>query len=151
MLTVQSGNQTAAQQQGRPTTPVAPQAPVALPPIPAGGGRLIVDKVGDRTVITSAALPPEVLPLATMAQETALGLVGLLAAMVIVGPFARLLAKRMGRQGEIAPVNAQNQITQQQLLQLQQAVDAMAVEVERISEAQRFQTKLLSEGRNSDR
>ncbi len=139
----------AAAQQGK--SPTAPQAPVALPPIPAGGGRLIIDKQGDRTVITSASLPPEVIPLTKMAEETALGLMGLLAAMVILGPFARVIARRMGHKADIAPAAAQNQLLNQQIAQLQSAVDAMAVEIERISEAQRFQTKLLSDGRNSDR
>jgi len=136
---------------GTPKAPTAPQAPVALPPIPAGGGRLIIDKQGDRTVITSAALPPEVLPIVGMAQETALGLMGLLAAMVILGPFARVIAKRMSHKADLAPAAAQNQLLNQQIAQLQQAVDTMSVEIERISESQRFQTKLLSEGRNSDR
>jgi len=143
----------AQQVQGKsaPQAPGTSQAPVALPPIPAGGGRLIIDKQGDRTVITSAALPPEVLPIVGMAQETALGLMGLLAAMVILGPFARVLAKRMGHKADLAPAAAQNQLLNQQIAQLQQAVDTMSVEIERISEAQRFQTKLLSEGRSSDR
>lgn len=34
----------------------------------------------------------------------------------------------------------------EQFAQLQQSVDAIAVEVERIAEAQRFSTKLLSDG-----
>lgn len=36
----------------------------------------------------------------------------------------------------------------QQLHQLQESVDTMAVEVERIEEAQRFNARLLSEGRS---
>jgi hypothetical protein len=35
------------------------------------------------------------------------------------------------------------------LERIEQAVDAVAVEVERISEGQRFTTKLLSEGKNA--
>ena len=128
-----------------PQAPTAPQAPVALPPIPVGGGRLIVDKQGDRTVFTSAALPPEIQPLAKMAQETALGLMGLLAAIFILGPFARVLARRFDRRTEIKVAGANAQLLQQQLLQLQQSVDAMSLEVERISESQRFQSKLLNE------
>ena len=129
-----------------PKAPVAPQAPVALPPIPVGGGRLIVDKQGDRTVITSAALPPEILPLARMAQETAIGFVAILAAIFILGPFARVFARRVDRRTEIKAAGANAQLLQQQLLQLQQSVDAMSLEVERISESQRFQSKLLNEG-----
>ncbi len=128
-----------------PKAPTAPQAPVALPPIPVGGGRLIIDKQGDRTVITSAALPPEMIPMARMAQETALGLMGLLAAIFILGPFARVLARRFDRRTEIKAAGASAQLLQQQLLQLQQSVDAMSLEVERISESQRFQSKLLNE------
>lgn len=131
-----------------PGAPVAPTAPVALPPIPAGGGRLIIDQQGDRTVITSAALPPEVLPIAGMVQETALGLVGLLAAMVILGPFARVLARRWDRKADLGSGGSNNQVMQQQLHQLQQSVDAMSLELERISESQRFQSKLLNEGRD---
>jgi hypothetical protein len=36
------------------------------------------------------------------------------------------------------------------LERIEQAVEAVAIEVERISEGQRFTTKLLSEGRGSD-
>ena len=137
-----------AAQSGQPTAPLpgkAPQAPVALPPIPEGGGRWITDKQGDRTVITTTAIPHEVVPLASMAQETALGLMGLIAAMVILGPFARMIARRFDRHTEIKAAGEHSQVLQQQLLQLQQSVDAMSLEVERISEAQRFQSKLLHE------
>ncbi|MBM3908939.1 MAG: hypothetical protein FJ363_12800 [Gemmatimonadetes bacterium] len=141
--------QAQAQQAGgaAPQASGAPTAPVALPPVPDGGGRVIIDRQGDRTVITSAALPPDVMPLATMAQETALGLMGLIAAMVILGPIVRMIARRSDRRTEIKAAGEHSQILQQQILQLQQSVDAMSLEVERISEAQRFQTKLLSEGR----
>jgi hypothetical protein len=132
---------------GQSKAPTAPQAPVALPPIPAGGGRLIIDKQGDRTVITSAALPPEILPLAKMAQDSALGFMVILAAIFILGPFARVFARRVDRRTEIKVAGANSQVQQQQLLQLQQSVDAMSLEIERISESQRFQSKLLNESR----
>ena len=150
--TAQLEAQVAAQQGGKlgtPPAPGAPQAPVALPPVPPGGGRLIIDKQGDRTVITSGSLPPDILPLARMAQETALGLMGLIAAMVIFGPLVRMFARRSARRAEIAAGGEHSQVLQQQILQLQQSVDTMSVEVERISEAQRFQTKLLNEGRRN--
>ncbi len=137
-----------AAQSGQPTAPPpakAPQAPVALPPIPEGGGRVIIDRQGDRTVVTSASVPPELMPMARMAQETALGLMGLIAAMVILGPFARMIARRFDRNTQIKAAGEHSQVVQQQLLQLQQSVDAMSLEVERISEAQRFQSKLLHE------
>jgi len=128
-----------------PPAPAAPQAPPALPAIPEGGGRLIIDRQGDRTTITSASLPPELLPMATMAKDTALGLMGLLAAIIILGPITRMIARRVERRPEMKATSNNAQLLQQQILHLQQSVDAMAVEVERISESQRFQSKLLFE------
>ena len=133
---------------GTPQAPTAPQAPVVIGPVPKGGGRLTIQENGNKTTITTEALPPELMPIAGMIQETAISLMAILAVIVIGGPFARMLARRMERRGELAS-GVNNGQTQQQLLQLQQSVDAMALEVERISEAQRFQTKLLNEGRNS--
>ena len=130
---------------GKPQSPTAPTAPVALPPVPVGGGRLVIDKRGDQTIITSAAMPPELLPLAKMAQDTALGFVAIIAAIFILGPFARVFARRVDRRTELKAAGTNAQVLQQQLLQLQQSVDAMSLEVERISESQRFQSKLLND------
>lgn len=129
-----------------PDAPGAPSSDVAdIGPVPAGGGRLIIDKQGDRTVVTSVALPPQVMPLARMAQETALGLVGLIAAIFILGPFARMFARRMERKAEMKGAVDQNRVLHEQIGQLQQSIDAMSLEVERIGESQRFQSKLLVE------
>ena len=128
-----------------PVAPAAPDAPVVVGPIPRGGGRFVIERQGDRTVITSTALPPQVMPLARMAQETALGLVALLAAIIILGPFARMFARRMERTQEMKAAGTNATVLQHQLEQLQQSVDAMSLEVERIGESQRFQSKLLVE------
>ncbi len=124
----------------------AAEAPVALPPIPQGGGQFIVDRAGDRTIFTTTAVPPEMMGLVTQVQETALGLMGLLLTIVILGPFARMWARRLGNRGDrhaVGVVGSNALLLQQQLQQLQQSVDAMSVEVERIGESQRFQSKLL--------
>ena len=128
-----------------PGAPAAPDAPVVMGPIPRGGGRFTIDRLGDRTIITSTALPPQVMPLAQMAQETALGLVGLLAVIIILGPFARMFARRMERTQEMKAAGTNATVLQHQLEQLQQSMDAMSLEVERIGESQRFQSKLLVE------
>lgn len=68
-----------------------------------------------------------------------------LGAVVIFAPLTRAIARRLNRAGSAAaalPANVTGQ-----LAQLSQAVDAIAVEVERISEGQRFTTRLLSEQR----
>lgn len=132
-----------------PPVPEAPGAPVVLSPVPQGGGRLIIDKQGDRTVITTASLPPEVMQIANMAEETAFGLLGLIVVIVILGPFARMIARRMEKRPQALATDDNARLLQQQLLQLQQSMDAMSVEVERISESQRFQSKLLHERREA--
>jgi len=134
---------------GLPAIPDPPGAPVVLSPVPQGGGRVIIDRRGGHTVITSAALPPEVMRLATMAEETAFGLLGLIVVIVILGPFARMIARRMEKRPQMVANDDNARMLQQQLLQLQQSMDAMSVEVERISESQRFQSKLLHERRES--
>ena len=87
--------------------------------------------------------------LANMAKETAFGLLGLLVVIVILGPFARMIARRMENRPQTLATGDSARLLQQQLLQLQQSMDAMSVEVERISESQRFQSKLLHERRES--
>jgi hypothetical protein len=131
-----------------PTAPPAPDAPVALPAVPQGGGQVTITKNGNSTTFTSQPLPPEVLRLAETAKETALGLMGMLAAIFILGPFARMIARRMERRPEMRAAEQRDHLIQQQvhqLEQLQQSMDAMSVEVERISESQRFQSKLMLE------
>ena len=75
-------------------------------------------------------------------------IVGIIAAaiMAIGIPLARAYARRIegAPQGMPPELNAR-------LAQMQQAIDAIAVEVERISEGQRFTTKLLADrGTTSD-
>ena len=110
--------------------------------IPRDGGQIIVDKQGGRTVITTAQLPPDVWRVVRSAEETAIVLMSILAAIFILGPFARMFARRVERKAAMAP-SPEALGLRQQIEQLQQSVDAMCIEVERISESQRFQSKLL--------
>ena len=80
-------------------------------------------------------IPPQVVDIVTM----------FLVAMVIVIvglPIARAFGRWIDRRGLPSPVNAE---LSAQMNRIEQAVDSMSVEVERISEAQRFQAKLLSD------
>lgn len=79
-------------------------------------------------------MPPRV-------QETVIAFTIALAAIIILYPLARAFGRRIDR----APSTKLPAEVQTQLAQLNQAVEAIAVEVERISEGQRFTTKLLSE------
>jgi hypothetical protein len=62
-------------------------------------------------------------------------------AMTVLGPFARGLARRLERRPERVAAGE----TAQRLAAIEQAVDAVAVEVERISEGQRFTARLLAD------
>lgn len=64
-------------------------------------------------------------------------------AVIVVGlPLARAFARRMDRRGGAPALPSE---AMQRLERMEQAIDAIAVEVERISEGQRFTTKLLSD------
>jgi hypothetical protein len=70
-----------------------------------------------------------------------LGFFAMVATIAVGAPLARAFARRMDRDGaaKISP-----DVTSR-LERIEQAVDAVAIEVERISEGQRFTTKLLTE------
>ena len=70
-----------------------------------------------------------------------LGFFAMVATIAVGAPLARAFARRMERDSKtkIAP-----EVTSR-LERIEQAVDAIAIEVERISEGQRFTTKLLTE------
>jgi hypothetical protein len=68
------------------------------------------------------------------------------AAVIIFLPLARAFARRMDRRSGVAQVPSE---VSAQLEHLNRAVDAIALEVERISEGQRFTTRLLTDQRES--
>ena len=63
-------------------------------------------------------------------------------------PFVRALGRRWERESLQSKVPSE---VMTRLERIEQAVDAVAIEVERISEGQRFTTKLLSERTTGDR
>lgn len=81
-------------------------------------------------------IPPQVEPIAVSFF--------VMIAVIVVGlPLMRAIARRIDR-GTRAPQQLPAEV-KQQLQQLSSSIDAIAIEVERISEGQRFTTKLLSE------
>jgi hypothetical protein len=69
-------------------------------------------------------------------------------AVCVVGfPLARAFGRRIDRKTEVKTVQGPDLTPQ--IRQLQDSVDAMAIELERISEGQRFTAKLLSERSSS--
>jgi hypothetical protein len=91
---------------------------------------------------TDTPFPPE------MAEQMAENLIPIVAilSVFVFAPFAIAISRFIWKRA-VAPPRSPvvDQVTQQRLEQLQHSVDTIAIEVERISEGQRFVTRLLSE------
>ena len=129
----------AAAQRGAPTPPALPASP---------GSITIRGPNGTPTVVS---FPPgfsarDVIP--PQAVDISVAFFVTIAIIIIGLPIARAIARRMDRRPGPAQIPSD---VSTQLNQLNQAVDAIALEVERISEGQRFTTRLLSEQRDSAR
>jgi len=116
------------------------------PPTPEGRTFTIRDRNGTQTI----TVPPHPFDNAIPQQvvDISIGFFMTLAIIIIGLPLARAFARRMDRRGGTAQIS--NEVSSQ-LAHLNQAVDAIALEVERISEGQRFTTRLLSEQRDAAR
>lgn len=66
--------------------------------------------------------------------------------IVVLMPIAVAMARRIWKRTVTPPVRPASTEDSQRLLRLEQAVDTIAVEVERISEGQRFVAQLLADG-----
>jgi hypothetical protein len=93
-----------------------------MPVIVQGGGSGPFDNV----------IPPQ-------AVDIALGFFIMCAVMVIGWPLARAFGRRIERRGDVAMIDP---ALAGQLQRIEQAVEAMSIEIERISESQRFMAKL---------
>ncbi len=108
----------------RSTSPAAPLAPAA----PAAPG-VVMGHPGD---FGEMGIPPQVV-------DISIAFFIMCAVMVIGWPLARAMGRRLERRGQTSQPDV---ATAQQLQRIEQAVEAMAIEVERISESQRFMAKL---------
>ncbi len=110
--------------------------------IPTGPRNIVIrGPDGKQTVVSVPSydakhlIPPQ-------AVDISIAFFVMVAAIIIGLPIARAFARRIDRNTSRAPVAPE---LSAQLGQLNQAVDAIALEVERISEGQRYTTRLLSE------
>lgn len=71
-------------------------------------------------------------------------IVGMVGCLVAIGVGARIMLMRARRRADLSPID------ENRLQHLEQAVDAIAIEIERISEGQRFTTRLLSQRAESE-
>ena len=75
------------------------------------------------------------------------GAIAIVFIMFVLFPMALALARRAGRRTRDGASDPALRDASARLARLEQAVDAIAVEVERVSEGQRFVTRLLAESR----
>ena len=118
----------------------------ATPARPAFPGQITIRRPDGNTVISMPPFGPNTIP--PQAVDISIAFFLTVAAIIIGLPLARAFARRMDRRGGSAPIP--NEIASQ-LNHLNQAVDAIALEVERISEGQRFTARLLSDERDRAR
>jgi hypothetical protein len=123
-------------------------AQMHAPPVPAPSERVFTIRQGNGE-LTTMTMPPasEIIPPQVVDSSIAFFL--MVAAIIIGLPLARAFARRMDRKGG-GPAQIPREVSDQ-LVQINQAVDAIALEVERISEGQRYTTRLLSEQRDPAR
>lgn len=95
---------------------------------------------GQPTVLIGPRAAQNMIP--PQAVDISIAFFIMIAVMVVGWPIARAFGRRIERRGQVATLDAG---TMEQLQRIEQAVDAMAIEVERISESQRFMAKLQHE------
>jgi hypothetical protein len=116
--------QAARDAQGVTIQQVPPVPPIGIPTITVNGRNFGGD------------IPPR-------AKDVSIAFFVVLAVIIVGLPIMRAIGKRIER-GAPAPTQIPAEM-QAQMQHLMQSVDAIAIEVERISEGQRFATKLLTE------
>jgi len=124
--------QQAEQAQHGVTAPPAPPAPIpGVPDVP-----YIPQIPGTQ--------PPFELPygMRTTIEHVAIGFFVMVAALFFIVPIARAFARRIDKKPVPAPLD---QGLAQQLARIENSVDSMAIEIERISEAQRYMVRLQSD------
>jgi hypothetical protein len=124
------------------------EAVVPVPPTPVGPPREFTIR-GRDGALTTISMPNSNDIIPQQAVDISIAFFLTMALIIIGLPLARAFARRMDRKsGGTAQIPSE---VTAQLGHLSQAVDAIAVEVERISEGQRFTTRLLSEQRDAAR
>ena len=135
----------------QPTVPVPPVPPAApLPPgtivIPTDGGNNITISVDGSGIHVNQGDASTTIPIHDVVPRGAVDIVqafGATLVLLVVGwPIARAIARRMDRKHSAAVLS---QAVQQRLDAMDRNIDTVAVELERVSEGQRFTAKLLEQ------
>lgn len=112
-----------------------PKISVQFPPVPPSP-----TQSGTVQVFTPT-IPPQV-------ETISIAFFAMVAIIIVGFPLARAIARRIDRTTPTTPAIPKE--VRDQLQQISQSVDAIAIEVERISEGQRFTTKMLADKRPQD-
>jgi len=108
---------------------------MVVPPVPPIGPQG-TPTVGVQEARYDDRIPPE-------AKDISIAFFVMVAAVIIGWPIMRAIGRRIER-GAPAPLSVPPEV-RDQLQQIAQSVDAIAIEVERISEGQRFTTRMLTD------
>jgi len=142
----------ALQQDAASKAPQSSKGATPALPTPPASSRTITIRGPDGSQTTVVGVPPNFNPgdlVPPQAVDISIAFFVTVVVIIIGLPIARAFARRMDRRAA-GPAQIPNEVSAQ-LSQLTQAVDAIALEVERISEGQRFTTRLLSEQRDAAR
>jgi hypothetical protein len=82
----------------------------------------------------------------TSGQITGISIISVIGMTCVAFPIALAIARNIWRRGIRHAAPAASPESGQRMERLEQAVDAIAIEIERISEGQRFVTRLIAEG-----
>lgn len=109
----------------------------------AANGRLLASAPASFAGNFATTQPPLLFGGLNPGQVTGIAIVG---TIFVLFPLAIALARTIWKRGSRPAPSPVSTETAQRMERLEQAVDAIAIEVERISEGQRFVTRLLTEG-----
>ena len=100
-----------------------------------------------------ASAPPSSLPVSSEVGSLPFGLnpgqvtgISIVGTIFVLFPLSVAMARNIWRRGSRQAAPAESKESAERMERLEQAVDAIAIEIERVSEGQRFVTRLLTEG-----
>jgi len=105
---------------------------------------ITIPPIGPVVVGTPGAEIPRTPEIPRQVAPIAISFFVMVAFVVVFSPLVRAIARRIDRSTQRQPQQMPTEV-RQQLQQLSASVEAIAIEVERISEGQRFTTRLLTE------
>jgi hypothetical protein len=130
---------------GVQTITTAPGAPSGIRITGKDGETIIIDPQTIREALSLVPPPPPPPPFQAPGPPdsiVAIVIIAILASTAVLFPIARAFGRRIDRKATV-PTQAPEMAGR--LERIEQAVDAIAIEVERISEGQRFTTKILGD------